>query len=326
MAPVAAPASSSADTAPVAAMGVPERRRRRGVLAVVAAALLGAGGGAGLLFHFHPDFAKRSPSVSEKLVALRTEAEKLGAEGLGEGALWKYEEMLRVAAGHEQDDSAVRELVATAKKERERLRVEVMTEKGFVLFGGDWVPKERPELERVKGERDALKAERDTLKAERDALKAQSGAVKVPPGRVRVSVTVRAGRFGMPWPDAGALAVLIPKGEPGKLPALATLRDRGKLRENQQAASEKGAYVEFAGRDGRLNFEGVKPGGYNLIIISGNVSDDPANARTNRERLERRFEATAGLANQVHTAEVDVAPGEQKDMSHQFSVLRRPNP
>lgn len=322
-APVAVPVSAAADTAPVAAMGVPRRRRSRVLLAAAAAFLVGAAAGAGLVFYFQGDLLKQAPGVAEKLAELRKDAEKLEADGLKEAALWKYEEVLRLVVGREQDTPAMRDLAGKARKEKERLSVEVMTARGFVLLGGDWVPKERADLERMKTERDALSAERDTLKAERDALKAQLETTRIPSGRVRVSVSVRGGRFGVPWPDAGALAILIPKGEPGKLPALATLRDRGKFRENQQAASEKGAYIGFTGRDGRLTFEGVKSGGYNLVIVSGNVPDDPANARTNRERLARFFDA-AGLANQVHTAEADVAPGEQKDISHQFSVLRRP--
>ncbi len=323
--PVASPStqvSGAADTAPVAVMGVPQRRRGRVLFAAAAAFLLGLAAGAALMLHFQPGFLKRLPGTSKVLVELYKEAEKLEANGLKEPALWKYEEVLRLAAANAQGAPAIRDLANKAKEERERLRIEVMTAKGFVLLAGEWVPRERAELEQTRTERDALKAERDTLKAERDALKAQLGTTQVPTGRVRVSVSVRAGRFGMPWPDAGALAILIPKGEPGKLPALATLRDRNKLRENQQAASEKGAHVGFAGRDGRLTFEGIKSGGYNLII-SGNVPDDPTNARTNRERLARFFDA-AGLANQVHIADVDVAPGEQKDVSHQFSVLRRP--
>lgn len=319
---VAVPVAGAADTVSAAAMGVQRRRRQRAFLTAAGGLLVGAAAGAGLTLHFQSSLLKEAPGIAKKLAELRNDAQKLEVEGQKEAAVWRYEEMIRLAAGHKQVALATRDLVNEAEKKKEQLQAEVMTAKGFVLLGGEWVPKERGELEQVKTERDTLKAERDALKTQRDALKAQLETMQVSSGRVRISVSVRAGRFGMPWPDAGALAILIPKDAPGKLPALATLRDRNKLRENQQAASEKGAYVDFTGRDGQLAFEGVKSGGYILIIVSANVLADPTSARTNRERLSRFFDAV-DLANQVHTAEVNIAPGEQKNISHQFGVLRR---
>lgn len=83
-----------------------------------------------------------------------------------------------------------------------------------------------------------------------------------------------------------------------------------------------GAYMVYAGGDGRAVFNRVIAGEYTMIIISKNTEDLADTWEISQKILSRYFDGDIKIYNKMHIGEIDVYSGDTVEYSHDFGYTR----